>query len=204
MYTPKSVKGKTNIALDLKLKRTYLLHICICAESDSYFDFIGTDCSKSISAVSMQNLRLPTAGCHWEMCKRFSVVPFPRSWNIFLWKVQRSSSTILWFHSSGAPLSSKAIPKLSQSDIKVIQVLPWAPKWSQICLKVIPKIHQSYPGAPHLCGGSLELHQIYDSPVTPSPSAQFSLPQVSSIMIRPTVFLFAFASQSNAVFLILG
>ena len=31
---------------------------------------------------------------------------------------------------------------------------------------------------PHLCGGSLELHQIYDSPVTPSPSAQFSLPQV--------------------------
>jgi len=30
---------------------------------------------------------------------------------------------------------------------------------------------------PHLCGGSLELHQIYDSPVTPSPSAQFSLPQ---------------------------
>ena len=30
MYTPKSVKGETNIALDLKLKRTYLLHFCIC------------------------------------------------------------------------------------------------------------------------------------------------------------------------------
>ena len=42
VHTPKSVRGKTNIALDLKLKRTYLLHICICAESDSYFDFIGT------------------------------------------------------------------------------------------------------------------------------------------------------------------
>ena len=67
-----------------------------------------------------------------------------------------------------------------------------------------PKIHQSCPGAPHLCGGSLELHQIYDSPVTPSPSAQFSLPQVSSLMIRPTMFLFAFASQSNAVFFNFG
>ena len=85
----------------------------------------------------MQNLRLPTAGCHWEMCKRFSVVPFPRSWNIFLWKMQRSSSTTLWFHSSGAPLSSKVIANMSQSYPKntsklsrrspPVRWLPWAP-----------------------------------------------------------------------------
>jgi len=31
--------------------------------------------------------------------------------------------------------------------------------------------------APSLSGGSLELHQIYDSPATPSPSSEFSLPQ---------------------------
>ena len=34
------------------------------------------------------------------------------------------------------------------------------------------------PGlSPRLCGGSFELHQIYDSPATRGPLSEFSLPQ---------------------------
>ena len=54
---------------------------------------------------------------------------------------------------------------------------------------------------PHLCGGSLELHQIYDSPVTPSPSAQFSLPQVFLLEHDFTCILYI-VSKEIIVFLL--